>query len=150
MGVSRHPVSDQKKLDRLDEVIKSRVPFMEKGVTYPKGCDEMPETIKHVLKEAVTRDLSHLSSSPDDLQTTPPPPPTHLELASADRNLKLLPFHQTTPTSSPTSRVPGTDLPCQPDRHFNRLCYHSPSGHRCWYNFDDFLKPSLQAAISFP
>jgi hypothetical protein len=66
MGVSRHPVSDQKKLDRLDEVIKSKVPFMEKGVTYPKGCDEMPETIKHVLKEAVTRDLSHLSSSPDD------------------------------------------------------------------------------------
>lgn len=36
MGVSRHPVSDQKRLDRLDEVIKSKVPFMEKGVTYPK------------------------------------------------------------------------------------------------------------------
>src|SRR5947209_1349207 len=42
------------------------------------------------------------------------------------------------------------DLPCHPDRRFNCLRYHSPSGHRCWSNFDNFLKPSLHAAISFP
>jgi hypothetical protein len=51
IGVSRHPADDKKKLDRLDEVIKSKVPFMEKEVRYPKGCDGMPEKIRHVLKK---------------------------------------------------------------------------------------------------
>jgi hypothetical protein len=37
MGVSRHPVGERKRLDRFDEVIKSKVPFMEKEVRYPKG-----------------------------------------------------------------------------------------------------------------
>ena len=49
MGVSRHPVGDLKRLDRFDEVVKSKVPFMEKEVGYPKGSDGKPETMKHVV-----------------------------------------------------------------------------------------------------
>lgn len=49
MGVSRHPPGDQKKLNRFDEVIKSKVPFMEKEIRYPKGSDGIPETMKHVV-----------------------------------------------------------------------------------------------------
>ena len=49
MGVSIHPVGDSKRLDRLDEVVKSKVPFMEKEVRYPKNSDGKPETIKHVV-----------------------------------------------------------------------------------------------------
>jgi hypothetical protein len=49
MGVSRHPIGDRKTLDRLDEVVKSKVPFMEKEVRYRKNSDGKPETIKHVV-----------------------------------------------------------------------------------------------------
>ena len=49
MGISRHPEGDPKTLDRFDEVVKSKVPFMEKEVRYAKNSDGKPETMKHVV-----------------------------------------------------------------------------------------------------
>jgi hypothetical protein len=43
------PYGDPKRLDRIDEVVKSKVPFMEKEVRYPKESDGRPETMRHVV-----------------------------------------------------------------------------------------------------